>query len=39
MVTSSSRFNWFLGVLLGQFATLNVAYSQIFALSEADLIW
>ena len=39
MLTSSSRFNWFLGIFLGQFATLNVAYSQIFALSEADFIW
>jgi hypothetical protein len=39
MPTSSNRFNWVLGVLLGQFATLNVAYSQIFELNETDFIW
>ena len=39
MLTSSNRFNWVLGVLLGQFATLNVAYSQIFELNETDFIW
>mgnify|MGYP000202675120 CR=1 FL=1 len=39
MLANSSRFNRFLGLLLGQFATLTVAHSQVFELSESDLSW
>lgn len=39
MPAISSRFNRFLGILLGQFALISLAYSQINALSESDLQW
>ena len=39
MPAISSRFNRYLGLLLGQFVTLTMAHSQVFELNESDLVW
>lgn len=39
MPAISSRFNRFLGILLGQFALISLAHSQINDLSESNLQW
>ena len=39
MPANSSRFNRFLGLLLGQFVTIAGAFGQVFELSESDLQW